>query len=103
MEIVQEMLSEIPELSKPRRNFMAELFETLLRVHGKANYLNLSRYSPYDEKTFRGNAQKPFTFEALNQDIIRKTQSSSSILAGDCIAKSGKHTFGLGRFWNGRC
>lgn len=103
MEIIQQMLKEMPELSKPRRDFIKELFETLLRVRGKANYLNLSRYSHYDEKTFRRNAQKPFAFESLNQEIIMKTLSGPSILAGDSsfIKKSGKHTFGLGKFWHG--
>jgi hypothetical protein len=92
MEIIQEMLKEMPELSKPRRDFMNALFETKMRVRGKANYLNLSRYSRYDEKTFRRNAQKPFDFASLNQRIAMESQSGTRILAGDFIfiKKSGK-------------
>lgn len=82
---------------------MVEMFSTLLALRGKANYLNMSRYSNYSEKTFRRQAQKTFPFETLNRELSKTALCGTSILAGDAsfIHKSGKHTYGLARFWNG--
>ncbi len=103
MESVHEKLAQIPGLSKPHRNRMANLFCTLLSLRGKANYLNLSRYADCDEKTLRRLAQKTFPFQALNAQLAAESLSGPCILAGDAtfVPKSGKHTYGLGRFWNG--
>ena len=103
MKSIQEKLNGLPELSKTQRKFMSELFSTLLALRGKANYLNMSRYSSYSEKTFRRHAQQDFSFETLNTELSKSVLSGSSILAGDAsfIHKSGKHTYGLARFWNG--
>lgn len=103
MKSIQEKLNWIPELSKSRRKFMVELFSTLLALRGKSNYLNMSRYSKYSEKTFRRHSQQLFPFETLNTELSKTALSGSSILAGDAsfIHKSGKHTYGLARFWNG--
>lgn len=103
MKSIQEKLSWLPELSKSRRKFMVEMFSALLALRGKANYLNMSRYSKYSEKTFRRHSQQPFPFETLNSELSKAALCGSSILAGDAsfIHKSGKHTYGLARFWNG--
>ena len=78
-------------------------FSTLLVLRGKANYLNMSRYSKYSEKTFRRHAQQEFPYETLNAALLKAELSGSQILAGDAsfIHKSGKKTYGLDRFWNG--
>lgn len=103
MESVHEKLAQLPGLSKPRRQAMGNLFCTLLSLRGKANYLNLSRYADCDEKTLRRLAQKTFPFQALNAHLAAESLSGPCILAGDAtfVPKSGKHTYGLGRFWNG--
>jgi hypothetical protein len=103
MQIVQESLACLPELSKPRRKFMLELFSLLLSLRGRANYRNLSRYSDYEEKTFQRNARKPFPFQALNLKLAEQTLSDTCVLVGDAsfISKSGTKTYGLASFWNG--
>lgn len=103
MESVQEWVGQLPGQSKARREYMVELFSTLLGLRGKANYLNLSRYMDYDERTLRRHSQQPFPFEALNTKLAASSLSGRLILAGDAtfVHKSGKKTYGLDRFWNG--
>ncbi len=40
-------------LSQPFQRFVREVLMLLVIVPGRATFLNLSRYSRYDEKTFR--------------------------------------------------
>jgi len=64
----------------------------------------LSRYSRYDEKTFRRGFRREVHWAALNVAAIRAVVPAhhEQVLAFDpsFIPKSGKHTPGLGRFWN---
>lgn len=102
MQIVHEKITNLKGLSKPRKNFMAKIFSTVLSLRGKANYLNLNRYADCNEKTIRRNAQQTFHFEALNTQLASESLGKSCILAMDAtfVSKSGKKTFGLDRFWN---
>ena len=71
---------------------MVELFSTLLGLRGQANYLNLSRYMDYDERTLRQHARQSFPFEDLNTNLTAASLSGRLILAGDAtfVHKSGK-------------
>jgi len=103
MESVHEWVAQLPGLNKTRKEYMVNLFSTLLGLRGKANYLNLSRYMDYDERTLRRHSQESFPFEALNTRLSSASLSGRQILAGDAtfVPKSGKKTYGLARFWNG--
>lgn len=69
------------------------------------NFTNLSRYSELDEKTYRRQFVKDYDFERLNAHCIEQSipQTAIQIAAMDCsyIRKSGKHSYGLGHFYNG--
>jgi len=103
MESIHEWLVGLPGLTKSRTKYMVELFSTLLSVPGKANFLNLSRYMEYNERTLRRHSQQAFPFEFLNAKLATDSLSGNCILAGDAtfVHKSGKKTYGLDRFWNG--
>ncbi|KAM3098850.1 transposase [Phormidesmis sp. 146-12] len=81
------------------------LFATMLMVCGKVNFSNLSRYSDLSERTYRRQYKQEFEFAAFNRALVgRSSQTGAALLAVmDCsfVAKSGKATFGLDRFWNG--
>ncbi len=91
-------------LSQPFQRFVREVLMLLLVVPGRATFLNLSRYSRYDEKTFRRGFRREVHWAALNVAAIRAVAPAhhEHVLAFDpsFIPKSGKHTPGLGRFWN---
>ena len=74
-------------------------------VCGRANFTNLSRYSNFNERTYRRNYANVADFDALNLWCISQATDSSieQIAAVDCsfVPKSGKKTEGLDRFFNG--
>ncbi len=91
-------------LSQPFQRFVREVLMLMLGVPGWATFLNLGRYSRYDEKTFRRGFRREVHWAALNVAAIRAVVPAhhEQVLAFDpsFIPKSGKHTPGLGRFWN---
>lgn len=78
----------------------------LISFQGRANYTNLSRYSELCEKTYRRWFAKKLDFIEFNRignsEII--PASATKVAAMDCsfISKSGKKTYGLGNFYNGK-
>ena len=91
--------------SQPLRSFLNELLLLVLIVPGRATFRNLSRYSGYVEKTFSRWFRRKVNWAALNVAAIQAVVPAAheSVLAFDpsYIPKSGKHTEGLGHFWNG--
>lgn len=75
-------------------------------VCGKVNYTNLSRYSDRSERTYRRHFQRGFGFECLNRELIEqvRTPEGAQIAVVDCtfVEKSGRHTYGLDWFYNGK-
>lgn len=65
----------------------------------------MSRYSCLSERTYRRQYQQAFEFAQFNHALVEQATQGDMEQIGvmDCsfIAKSGKTTFGLDRFWNG--
>ncbi len=105
MTVVTKILDQMSFIPKPQRKFLPLLFMTILTVRGRANFLNLSRYSTYHERTFRRHFKQAFDFPQFNQLAIKQviTDESDLLLAQDAsfLPKSGKQSYGLDRFWNG--
>lgn len=105
MTVVARILDRMNGITKPQRKFLLTLFVTMLVTRGRLTFLNLSRHSALDEKTYRRHFQKAFSFVAFNQLSIAQAVPAqhTKLFAQDASfsAKSGKHTYGLDRFWNG--
>ncbi len=71
---------------------------------GHATFRNLSRYSPYHERTFARWYDRPFDFVALNKaaitQVIPPDHQQALVIDASFIPKSGNHTYGLEHFWN---
>jgi len=74
-----------------------------LSIKGKINFLQLGRFSPYGEQTFRNQFEKKFDFFSFNGHLIKQTIPGERIIALDpsYIPKAGKSTYGRGRYWSG--
>ena len=105
MTVVTQILNQMPGIPKPQPKFLPLLFATVLAARGRLNFSNLSRYSPYSERTLWRQFQQRFEFPLFNRLAIAQVtdQSSALVVAQDAtfIRKSGKHTYGIDKFWNG--
>lgn len=103
---LESIFEQFIGLDKPQKKFLTELFEVIPCVQGRLNYTNMSRYSIYNEVSFRRNFSKFFDWVKLNYLILHFVflgQKKELIGALDCsyISKSGKQTYGLAKFWSG--
>ena len=68
--ILEAIFERFTGLGKPDRKFLTELFEIIPCVRGRLNFMNLSRYSIYNEVTFRRHFAKFFDWLKFNYLII---------------------------------
>lgn len=101
--LVTKIVEKMEDLHKRRKNFIVSLFGTLLSFRGRHNFLNLSRYGEYCEKTYRLQYEKPFNFMTFNLEMVVQSQVQTRVIAFDpsFIPKSGKHTPNIDYFWSG--
>ena len=105
MRLLQSILVRLKQTQKPQHKFLTHLLGLLLMLPGHATFRNLSRYSPYHEKTFARWYARGFDFVSLNKaaitTVIPETHEQALVIDASFVPKSGKHTYGLDRFWNG--
>jgi hypothetical protein len=90
-------------LNKARKDFIFTVLWHILSIKGRINFLQLGRFSPYSEQTFRNQFEKEFDFFSFNGHLIKQSVPGERIVVFDpsYIPKSGKATYGRGRFWSG--
>ena len=73
---------------------------------GKVTFTNLSRYSDLSERTYRRHFDEPYAFMGLNQETIAlaitPTHFQVSAIDASFVPKSGKATYGIDYFHNGK-
>ena len=104
-ELISPIVSEMTDVGKVQAKFLEILFPTILATRGPVNFRNLSRYSNLSEKTYSRQFANSFDFMAFNRrlidDTFSKTDEHISLFDASFISKAGKHTYGLGYFYNG--
>lgn len=95
--------SALIKLRKTRKDFIVTVLWHILSIKGKINFLQLERFSSLSEQTFRNHFEKKFDFFSFNKLLINQSSSTERIVALDpsFIPKSGKSSFGRGRYWSG--
>jgi hypothetical protein len=105
MRLLQSVLSRLKQTKTPQRKFITHLLGLLLMIPGHATFRNMSRYSPYHERTFARWYDTPFDWVSFNKaaitEVIPPDHEQALIIDASFVPKSGKHTYGLDRFWNG--
>jgi DDE superfamily endonuclease len=105
MTIVTDILKQMPAVSQPQRKFLAMLFATILALRGRVTFRNLSRYGEYSERTMARQFRVSFDWPDFHQRVMTLALEPRAELVSaqdaSFIPKSGKHTFGLGYFFNG--
>jgi len=105
-EVLRSIFAKMDEVGKCQRKFLAEIFSLIFSIQGRLTFTNMSRYSGLHESTFRRHYSKFFDwlkFNLLMIELSGLVLSETVIGALDCsyVPKSGKHTYGLDRFWSG--
>ena len=90
-------------LKRTRKHFILNVLLCFLSIKGKINFLQLSQFSSFCEQFFRIHFENRFNFKCFNLSLVPPLDIKESIVAFDpsYIPKSGKQTFGLGRYWSG--
>jgi Transposase DDE domain len=101
--LVGTILSKMSGIGKWQRIFFAHLLCLFMQIKGRINFMQMGRYGWYNESTYRVNFSKSFDFQGFNRELILAKGSGHYVIAFDPshIRKSGKHTFGRGKFWSG--
>ena len=105
MRLLQSVLTSLHQTKKPQYKFVTHLVGLMLMLPGHATFRNMSRYSPSHERTFSRWYGRGFDWVSLNQaaitEVVPPEQDQALVMEASFVAKSGKHTYGLDRFWNG--
>lgn len=102
MTTIDAILGKMPNVSKPQNKFLSEVFNIMFCITGKYNFSNLARFSSYCDRTFRRWYSAVFDFVLFNYLLISQLPKGKFIAAIDTsvFGKSGKKTFGKGKFWS---
>jgi hypothetical protein len=97
------ILSKMTGIGKVQHRFLSHILILFLSMRGKINFLQMGRYGQMDEHSYRYQFGNTFDWIEFNQQFIEDQCSNEVILGFDpsFISKSGKHTYGLGYFYNG--
>lgn len=81
------------------------MLRVLLLLPGHATFRHLSRYSAYHERTWARWYGRDFDCVALNKAaipaVVPSAHEQALVMDASFVPKSGKHPYGLDRFWNG--
>ena len=105
MRLLHSVLSCLKQTKKPQHKFVTHLVGLMLMLPGHATFRNMSRYSPYHERTLARWYGRNFDWVSLNQaaitEIVPPEHEQAWVMDASFVPKSGQHTYGLDRFWNG--
>jgi DDE superfamily endonuclease len=105
MRLLQSVLTSLNQTKKPQYKFVTHLLGLMLMLPGHATFRNMSRYSPYHERTFSRWYGRGFDWVSLNHaaitEVVPSEHAQALVMDASFVPKSGKHTYGLDRFWNG--
>lgn len=104
LSFIEAKLQQVDGMKKPQLKFLSTLFEVMWTVPHRINFLNMGRFSSLSEQTFRLQFKKGFDFLGLYISMLSGKKKKEMLLVFDpsFISKSGKHTYGLARYWNGK-
>jgi DDE superfamily endonuclease len=107
MLLAQRIIEKSSVLSKIQCQFLLLVIKTILCCRSRVNFAAMARVSGWNERTFRRHFSTPIAFMPLHRSVIDTVFPDSAlgkrvaVFDPSFIPKSGKHTPGLSKFWNG--
>ncbi|KAF0210289.1 MAG: hypothetical protein FD178_3674 [Ignavibacteria bacterium] len=104
LSFIEVKLQQVNGIREPQLKFLSTLFEVMWTVPHRINFMNMGRFSSLSEQTFQLQFKKGFDFLDLFISMLSGKKKKEMLLVFDpsLISKSGKHTYGLARYWNGK-
>jgi Transposase DDE domain len=102
-EVVRTTLGKIKNISRPVSKFILHLLPLWLALNCRYVFTNFHRWGGRTEKSYRSMFCKAFDWFCFNYALIQQHFGEEIIAVFDptYIKKSGKHTYGLAKFWSG--
>ncbi|MCX6272759.1 MAG: hypothetical protein NTU44_16390 [Bacteroidetes bacterium] len=102
--LISAIVTKIGKTTKSRQKFIQRVLILNMGLRGKYNFINMSSYGSFNEKTYRNQMEKSFDWAKFNTELILEYFSQELIIANDPSyhSKSGKETPYVGRFWSGQ-
>jgi hypothetical protein len=107
MLLAQRIIEKSSVLSNIQRQFLLLVIKTILCCRSRVNFAAMARVSDWNERTFRRHFSAPIAFMPLHRSVIDTVFPDPAlgkrvaVFDPSFIPKSGKHTPGLSKFWNG--
>ena len=72
--IIDTLLNKISGLSRTRKAFLVHIFTLFISIRGRLNFMNMSRFGDYSEKSYRLQFEKPLTERrhAMTEHILNR-------------------------------
>ena len=101
---ITNIISTVPNTSKPQIKFLSIFLRILCFFSGKANIKNLCRFGNIKIRTTHRQIQKVFKFNYLNYEMLKSQNilEHKVVAAMDCsfLKKSGEKTENIGYFYD---
>src|SRR3954451_2712699 len=103
LDLVGTTIQQLNLLTKPQFKFFVWLIKCWWMLPVRYNFLTLSRYGGYSDRTIREQFSKPLPFVELFDALFHPLRQKECILAFDptFVSKAGRRTAGVYKFWNG--
>ncbi len=106
MSFISASIDQVNDMTKPQKKFVTWLVEIWVMLPVRHNFLNLFRYGGghYCEKSIRQQFNGKINFSGWFDAAFSGFKKKECIAAFDpsYIPKSGKNTYGIGRFWSSK-
>lgn len=108
MTIISKITNKVSKLKVTTKKFIEKISKGILCAIGKINFRNVSRYVDISEKTISRNYkdEKLANITELNvlaiEEVYKPENKNILVLDASFIKKSGKKTYGKGKFWDGK-
>jgi len=101
---ISTSIDQVSGMNKPQKKFVKWLVEKWVMLPVRHNFLNSFRYGGggYSGKSIRQQFGRKISYSGWFDIAFSSMQNKECIaaFAPGCIHKSGKKTYGIGRFWN---
>ena len=103
-DFIHASIQQVDEISLPVKKYFVKLMETWLMLPVRYSMENLSLYMDYCEKSIRLQMSRKFPFGKWLQSLLVLQRLKECIIVFDPthLNKSGKKTYGVGKFWSGK-